>query len=319
MRGLFDALDHIHSRKYIHRDIKPNNVLYNFRSKRTLVVDFGLVQRLAKPKPHSSRQKSAIGDQGGQMAQMGTCTCSSTAVAAAPAAASTSAQAAHEAEQPSLGANAPQVPLGQNTSVSNVSNVQRQPSRGGAAPAASKGKKEGKKEELRDALPSWEAARNGTRGFRAPEVLMGCPDQTAAIDVWSAAVILLCLLIKRYPIFEAHNDAHALVEIAEALPKDEVLEGTKALDRVITVVVDGTSRGETGWVRNALRDSGGAAVSEWGRRLLDKCMRFDPATRLTAREASKFCKVRVEAGGKGVGHAGKGVGHAGGLKRARHF
>eukprot|EP00966_Prymnesium_polylepis_P318099 7347917-Prymnesium_polylepis.1 len=44
MRGLFSALAHIHEHDYVHRDIKPTNVLYSFAEERTLVVDFGLVQ-----------------------------------------------------------------------------------------------------------------------------------------------------------------------------------------------------------------------------------------------------------------------------------
>ncbi|EKX31054.1 hypothetical protein GUITHDRAFT_50958, partial [Guillardia theta CCMP2712] len=36
--------------------------------------------------------------------------------------------------------------------------------------------------------------RAGTRGYRAPEVLMGMQCQTTAVDVWAAGVVLLTLL-----------------------------------------------------------------------------------------------------------------------------
>jgi cell division control protein 7 len=82
--------------------------------------------------------------------------------------------------------------------------------------------------------------RGGTRGFRAPEVLMRITHQTTgkninlstlplfkktkdlsnhsmtckAIDIWSAGVILLSILAGRYPFFNAPDDMTALAEIA---------------------------------------------------------------------------------------------------------
>jgi cell division control protein 7 len=56
--------------------------------------------------------------------------------------------------------------------------------------------------------------RGGTRGFRAPEVLMAAWNQSSKIDVWSAGVILLSLLTRRYPFFKAGDDVVSLCEIA---------------------------------------------------------------------------------------------------------
>jgi len=55
-----------------------------------------------------------------------------------------------------------------------------------------------------DLRPSPVAPRAGTRGFRAPEVLLRCNDQTVAIDVWAAGVILLTIFSQRYPFFFLH-------------------------------------------------------------------------------------------------------------------
>jgi len=52
------------------------------------------------------------------------------------------------------------------------------------------------------------------RGFRAPEVLMGAWNQSPKIDIWSAGVILLTTLTKRYPFFKATEDLVSLCEIA---------------------------------------------------------------------------------------------------------
>lgn len=59
--------------------------------------------------------------------------------------------------------------------------------------------------------------RAGTRGFRAPEVLMAAWNQSSKIDVWSAGVILLCMLTRRYPFFKAGDDVVSLCEVASVV------------------------------------------------------------------------------------------------------
>ncbi|EAA62990.1 hypothetical protein AN3450.2 [Aspergillus nidulans FGSC A4] len=65
-----------------------------------------------------------------------------------------------------------------------------------------------------DSRPSRRANRAGTRGFRAPEVLFKCTSQTTKIDMWSAGVILLTLLGRRFPFFNSADDVDALIEMA---------------------------------------------------------------------------------------------------------
>lgn len=65
-----------------------------------------------------------------------------------------------------------------------------------------------------DSRPSRRANRAGTRGFRAPEVLLKCTSQTTKIDIWSAGVILLTLLARRFPFFNSADDVDAMIEIA---------------------------------------------------------------------------------------------------------
>jgi serine/threonine protein kinase len=57
------------------------------------------------------------------------------------------------------------------------------------------------------------ARRAGTKGFRAPEILVRSQSQTMKIDVWSAGVILLSILTQRYPFFQPHDDMEALQEL----------------------------------------------------------------------------------------------------------
>jgi cell division control protein 7 len=65
-------------------------------------------------------------------------------------------------------------------------------------------------------------SRAGTKGFRAPEILLRHPIQTTAIDMWSSGVILLSLLTNRYPFFQSHDDLYALTEILNIIPFQEI-------------------------------------------------------------------------------------------------
>ncbi|KAJ2769764.1 Cell division control protein 7 [Coemansia nantahalensis] len=78
----------------------------------------------------------------------------------------------------------------------------------------------------KDTRPALRANRAGTRGFRAPEVLLKIPRQSVAIDIWSVGVILLCLLTRRFPFFQSVDDTEALLEIS-------VLYGRLEMERVV--------------------------------------------------------------------------------------
>ncbi|KAF7339783.1 Kinase-like protein [Mycena venus] len=73
-----------------------------------------------------------------------------------------------------------------------------------------------------DNRPVSKANRAGTRGFRAPEVLFKCSEQTGAIDVWAAGTILLFFLTGKFPLFQCSDDNEALMEIACILGKKKM-------------------------------------------------------------------------------------------------
>lgn len=92
-----------------------------------------------------------------------------------------------------------------------------------------------------DPRHSIRANRAGTRGFRAPEILMRVTSQTCgkffpkyknvhiftfclAIDIWAVGVILLSLLTGRYPFFLANDEAESLIEIAQIYGHKEMKE-----------------------------------------------------------------------------------------------
>lgn len=64
-----------------------------------------------------------------------------------------------------------------------------------------------------DQRPPRRANRAGTRGFRAPEVLFKCTNQSTKIDIWSAGIIGLSLLSRKFPLFNSPDDIDALMEI----------------------------------------------------------------------------------------------------------
>ncbi|VDB89994.1 unnamed protein product [Peniophora sp. CBMAI 1063] len=80
----------------------------------------------------------------------------------------------------------------------------------------------------KDPRPHSRANRAGTRGFRAPEVLLKCGDQTGAIDVWSAGMILAFFLSCKFPLFNSNDDVEALMEIA-------CIIGRKKMEKVATL------------------------------------------------------------------------------------
>ncbi|GAA5984431.1 hypothetical protein JCM11641_000135 [Rhodosporidiobolus odoratus] len=73
-----------------------------------------------------------------------------------------------------------------------------------------------------DRRPSVRANRAGTRGFRAPEVLLKCPDQTVGLDIWSVGIIMLCFLTRRFPFFNSNDDTEALAEITAIFGKKKM-------------------------------------------------------------------------------------------------
>ncbi|KAG0099904.1 hypothetical protein BGZ93_005359 [Podila epicladia] len=66
----------------------------------------------------------------------------------------------------------------------------------------------------KDNRPYLKVNRAGTRGFRAPEILMKHVYQTVSLDIWAVGVTLLCFLTGRFPFFNSNDDAEALLEIA---------------------------------------------------------------------------------------------------------
>ncbi|KAF9266134.1 kinase-like protein [Marasmius fiardii PR-910] len=99
----------------------------------------------------------------------------------------------------------------------------------------------------KDPRPVSKANRAGTRGFRAPEVLLKCGDQTGAIDVWSAGVILLFFLTRKFPLFQSNDDVEAIMEIAAVIGKRKMERAAMLHNRTFSTNVPSITPDGISW------------------------------------------------------------------------
>lgn len=160
-----------------------------------------------------------------------------------------------------------------------------------------------------DSRPSRRANRAGTRGFRAPEVLFKCTEQTTKIDIWSAGVILLTILSRRFPFFNSADDVEAMIEIAtifgvRRMKACAYLHGACfetsiptigqagfSLEKIILWSTCRNDGGKAGGPEIPLTEEEKLAVS-----FLERCFDLDPRRRISAEEALQhpFLKVKGE-------------------------
>jgi cell division control protein 7 len=148
-----------------------------------------------------------------------------------------------------------------------------------------------------DTRPSRRANRAGTRGFRAPEVLFKCTAQTTKIDIWSAGVILLTILSRRFPFFNSEDDIEAMIEIAtifgqRRMKQAAYLHGVSFETSIPTIGVNGFALGKIilwSTCRTESSHSGEAGKlspdEEVAVRFLERCLELDPSKRISAAEA----------------------------------
>uniref|UniRef100_A0A3B5LFI1 non-specific serine/threonine protein kinase n=1 Tax=Xiphophorus couchianus TaxID=32473 RepID=A0A3B5LFI1_9TELE len=194
---LLKALKHIHQFGIIHRDIKPNNFLYNRKHRMYALVDFGLAQgtadsqiellKVMRQKPSQKEDEASYKHASANRVLVSVRT-------------SSSSQKPQRAPQQGLTCNC--------YLTDRVCNVCL-----------------ARKQQV--------APRAGTPGFRAPEVLTKCPNQGTAIDVWSAGVILLSLLSGRYPFFKASDDLIALAQIMTIRGSRETIRAAKTFGKAV--------------------------------------------------------------------------------------
>ncbi|KAJ2799056.1 Cell division control protein 7 [Coemansia guatemalensis] len=141
----------------------------------------------------------------------------------------------------------------------------------------------------KDTRPGLRANRAGTRGFRAPEVLLKIPCQSVAIDMWSTGVILLCLLTRRFPFFQSTDDTEALLEIGVLYGRLEMERAVADLGRTfltnVPTVKDRGIRFES--LAKAYNAEGYPHLPPEVFDLLRMLLTLNPKSRITAADALK--------------------------------
>jgi len=134
----------------------------------------------------------------------------------------------------------------------------------------------------------------GTRGFRAPETLIGIEKQTAAVDVWGAGIILLSLITGKLNILSRQDnkirgdvcDATHLKEIGCIVGNSEMrqLHGEQSDE-----YGDGTQHeNRTGWAAKALQSVIPGRYwknDDHALDLLSKMLKVQPSKRITPEDA----------------------------------
>lgn len=156
-----------------------------------------------------------------------------------------------------------------------------------------------------DQRGSRRANRAGTRGFRAPEVLLKCTSQTSKIDIWSAGVILLTILAQRFPFFNSADDIEAMIEIASIFGQRRMkhcaqLHGATFDTNIPTIGEKGYSLEQiVQWSVSSTRPDEGDDLDLETKecvKFLERCLDLDPKKRISARAAlaSDFLAEQVK-------------------------
>ena len=164
-----------------------------------------------------------------------------------------------------------------------------------------------------DQRSSRRANRAGTRGFRAPEVLVKCTAQTCLIDVWSCGIILLTFLSKRFPFFHSADDIDAFLELCTIFGKRRMKEVALLHGQVMETNIPTISENGHSWEKIILwatgrnKKDGDSGLTEDELEAVDFmkcCLELDHGKRMSAEQALEHPWLAGDAASEASSDAG---------------
>eukprot|EP00795_Rhopilema_esculentum_P010399 gene10399-19100_t len=217
MKNLFAALAHVHSYNIIHRDVKPSNFLHSRTTKRYSLVDFGLAMQVPGTHGMLSEDNSpaSANTRARTHAKVKLNTERSSQNEASKIAAKNSI-----ARGDKYSAKNTRLRPESNLRTGVLCKIGHHPGHSHTSVCSFCCSRSGQN-----------APRAGTPGFRSPEILMKLPNQTTAVDIWSAGIILLSFLSGRYPFFKAKDDLSSLAQIITVFGSKEVASASNLIGK----------------------------------------------------------------------------------------
>lgn len=283
MRSILTALSHLEKLKIIHRDIKPGNFLFERKTGKGLLIDFGLAQTLREVREfpllrgQSKSRKGVIHiNLDRLMRQSNQYLTDLTA----------QGEETYYTARMSLkeGQTVPATHVtGSNTATS--TNVVR-PNDDTAERLPIAGYINKDHSTFRPLPPS---AHSGTHGYRAPEILVPVRNQDCKIDSWSVGVILIQILTGKTSLFRGNPtvDIYEILAIRSIIGTDRFIQGMSRLKADFSLTAGAPMPQAIAleelaeWYNPDLLAVLPASCFDLCRKLLE----FDPESRLSATEA----------------------------------
>ena len=200
-KQLLECIQKLSELGYVHRDIKPKNCLFNFDSKKFMLIDFGLCDEISNIKSMHSKEIKTIKSKLKTKQNNYKENKNISNKYATPQIARKKSKFYYKTPM-----NRNRFTLFNNNSIHNDNEY----------------------------MPKFK--REGTRGYRAPEILFRSNQQNSKIDIFSAGLILTSILMKiKTSIFEPSNDAENLLMFISIFGWHQIYDVSRHCLRTINI------------------------------------------------------------------------------------